>query len=299
MIPEINGDFLQWLRGFYYTAQEGSVSAAALIMGRSQSTVSHQIMSLQRELGVQLFERIAGRMCLTEEGERLHQQAVVIFESVQAMREDIASTGRVLTGRVSIATTHAVLLYFLAEHVVHFRRDHPGVDINLDGGGVDHILTRVRSATADLGIACLSEVPEGLVFEPLFRTMPMLISPLNDPWELGRSLTIEKIATCPFISFPESSTIAQTVNARFVQAGLSLNRIQVLNHFELVKRYVELGLGVAILDDYALEGGDEDRLFILPLGDIFKKRTYGIITRHRGYLSPAVRAFRRRIIGQV
>ena len=57
MIEELNGDFLQWLRGFYYVSQTGSIRRAAQMMNRNPSTISYQIRSLEEELNTVLFDR--------------------------------------------------------------------------------------------------------------------------------------------------------------------------------------------------------------------------------------------------
>jgi DNA-binding transcriptional LysR family regulator len=102
MIEQIGGDFLQWLRGFYYVAKRGSVTQAALEMGRNQPTISHQIKCLENEFGVSLFERSSGRMELTPEGDALLEKAISLFESVKkyvalgigiAILDDYALTG--------------------------------------------------------------------------------------------------------------------------------------------------------------------------------------------------------------
>ena len=76
MIDEFSGDFLQWLRGFYYVAKTGSVSLAALEMGRNQPAISHQIKSIENEFGVTLFDRSRGRMALTPEGKKLFEKTI-------------------------------------------------------------------------------------------------------------------------------------------------------------------------------------------------------------------------------
>jgi LysR family cyn operon transcriptional activator len=296
MISEINGDFLQWLRGFFYTAQQESVSRAAAIMGRGQSSVSHHIACLEREMGAKLFDRAHGRMTLTPEGKKLRERAISIFETIEEMRADLNPGKGELSGRVAITTTHAVLLYFLPRHISGFMELHPQVNFDLDGGGLEHILSKVEAAESDFGIASLDSVPSNLEFRPLFKTRPMLITPIKNPWGLDGDPALEDIARCPFIAFPTTSTITSEVEKRFITQGLSLNRVLVLNNFELVKKYVELGLGVAILDEYAIQRSDENALRVLALDRYFNERTYGIISRQRGYVPPAAKAFIRSIM---
>ena len=78
---------------------------------------------------------------------------------------------------------------------------------------------------------------------------------------------------------------------RLAGEGLSVNPVLTLNNFELVKKYVELGLGVAILDKYALNQADYGKIQVRDLKRFFPERTYGIISRRKGYTSAQSRAF--------
>lgn len=89
MIEQIGGDFLQWLRGFYFVAKRGSVTQAALEMGRNQPTISHQIKCLETEFGVSLFDRSSGKMQLTPEGKALLEKSISLFETVREMKSEI------------------------------------------------------------------------------------------------------------------------------------------------------------------------------------------------------------------
>ncbi len=297
MIPELSGDFLQWLRGFYYTSQAGGLSGAVAHMGRNQPALSHQIKCLESELGVVLFDRSRGRMELTAEGRELLPQAIAVFELIKEMKEK-ARGGLPLRGRITIATTHAVLLYFLPKPVAGFRVRHPLVTFGLEGGGLDFILSQVESAQADFGIASLDGVPDHLEFRPLFSTRLALIAPRRGLMKADRPPNLAALAKLPFIAFPSTSSIAPLVERRFAREGLELNIVQVLNNFELVKRYVELGMGVAILDEYALSEEDERKLLVFTLERYFAERPYGVITRRRPYVSPALRAFLKTLRGE-
>ena len=83
MIEQIGGDFLQWLRGFYFVARRQSVTRASLEMRRNQSTISHQIKCLENEFGVTLFDRSRGKMDLTPEGKTFLDKAISVFEIIR------------------------------------------------------------------------------------------------------------------------------------------------------------------------------------------------------------------------
>lgn len=87
MLPEFSGDFIQWLRGFYYTATCGSMTAAMKKMNRNQSALTYQIKSLEKEFGVKLFTGTKNNRVLTEEGKLLLTRASQIFSSINDLRQ--------------------------------------------------------------------------------------------------------------------------------------------------------------------------------------------------------------------
>jgi DNA-binding transcriptional LysR family regulator len=291
MIEEMSGDFFQWLRGFYFVAQRGSVTQGAMEMGRNQPTVSHQIKCLEEAFGVTLFDRSKGKMLLTPEGEAFLKKTISVFEIIKEIKSEIGTSQLEHQGSVVIATTHAIIHYFLPQFIVNFRERHPNVSIEIEGGGLEMILGKIESAEADFGIANLEKVPEGLLSYDLFETELKLIAPKKNGFKIGKSPTLHQISEAPFICFPGSSTITPLIKRRFEEEGLELNEVLCLNNYESVKKYVTLGQGTAILDDYAITESDRERLNIFPLDRFFNKRTYRLILRKRKYLPPAAMAF--------
>ncbi len=293
MIPEIGGDFFQWLRGFFYVAKTGSVTQAALEMARNQPTISHQIKCLERQFGVMLFDRSTGRMKLTPEGEALLEYALSLFEIVKTMQAELAEGQISPSGTVRIAATHAIVHNYLPPSVMSFKMQYPEVNFFVEGGGVETILARVQSAEADFGVLNLQDIPAGFLYKPLFKTIPKLIAPKNNPYQLNENPSMETIARAPFICFPHTSTIAPLIESVFAAKGFQLSVVLVLNNFNTVKRYVALGMGVSILDDFTLREEDQTTLDILSLSPYFEPREYGLLFRKQKYLSPAVKAFLR------
>lgn len=293
MIEEFGGDFLQWLRGFYFVAKKESVTLAGLEMGRNQPTISHQIKCLENEFGVTLFDRSQGKMKLTPEGKVFLDKVISVFEIIKEMKSEIGEDSKLYQGGVDIAATHAIIHYFLPQFIVHFTKIWPKVNFKLEGGGLKMILGRIDSAEADFGIASLNSVPDGVVYYDLIETGLKLLAPKNNPFSFDFEPTLEQISKIPFIFFPSSSTITPLIERRFAEDNLKLNVVLVLNNFESVKKYVELGVGVSILDDYTITRKDVEKLDIYALDRFFSPRKYGIIIRRQKYLSPVAKAFLR------
>ncbi len=295
MIEEFGGDFIQWLRGFYFVAKTGSVSRASEQMGRNQPAISHQIKCLESEFGVKLFDRSKGRMSLTTEGKVILEKTVGIFELIRQMQNEINRRLADLEGTINIATTHAVIQHYLPEHIAGFGEEHPKVSFNLIGGGNDVILSAVEQAEVDFGILNLDTVPAALEARQLFNTHLVLITAPNTRHIAAAKPALADIAKAPLIAFPDTSTITHTVRRIFAQKGLGLKEYLVLNNFDIVKKYVELDTGVAILDDYTLTSEDRKHFRVHKLPGVFDERRYDLVMLKRKYLSPAALQFLGRI----
>jgi DNA-binding transcriptional LysR family regulator len=269
-----------------------SLSKAASEMGRSQSTLSHQIKCLENEFGVVLFDRSRRRMELTSEGKVLFENALVIFDIIGKVKDELRLSEMQMKGTISIATTRGVLRDILPKFLSMFRNKFPQVQFYLDGcDSVSEILQKTVSGQADFGISINKHLSKKVEFIPFFQTGLSFITPQKGPFHFDSVPELEKITEVPFISLPDSSAVMSHVNAFFTLNNLSLNIIHVLNSAELVKKYVEIGFGVAILGSYGLLGEDKKRLTIHQLDQYFPKITYGIIRRTNVHRSPELKAF--------
>lgn len=291
MIEKFSGDFLQWLRGFSFAAHFGSVSQAAKHMGLIQSAVSHQIRNLEKELRVDLFQRGGRELVLTPEGETLLRKAIALFERLQDIRDEVGRRDGELGGTIRLATTHAVGLHYLPEVIREFAARHPRVRYELSGGGFGFMVDMVDSARADLGITNFADFPPGIVYTPLFDSTLVLIGPPGNPFGLKERLTLEEVARLPFVSFPEHGTVETIINGELQARGLVLNKVMVANNFALLLKYTEYGLGVTILDRFAVDEY-RGRVEVYGLADKLPPRRYGIIMRRGQFLSPQVAALR-------
>ena len=295
MIEEISGDFLQWLRGFYFVAEKGSVRQAAITMGREQPTISRQIQCLEKELGVILFDRSFGKMRITPEGEILKEEAVSLFEDVKRIKGEFTDQKLDYRGKISIATTHVITDTILPDYINDFQRLHPAVTFHLEGGIREMVYEKVESAEADFGIAVLDAYSKTIVCHDLYETSLMMIAPKNNTFFAGKCPTLKQIAAAPLILFAHHGSLEPLIEGRFAKERLKPNVIMTHNNFVSMKKYVATGTGVAILAGHAVSPEDEQNFDIYKLDQYFPKRRYGILLKKKKYLSAMVKAFLRSI----
>ncbi len=107
------------------------------------------------------------------------------------------------------------------------------------------------------------------MYYDLFETKPVLITSKNYPYTIERCPTLRQIVKLPFISFSKTSTLHPWIDKQFSGEGLKLNTIITLNNSETLKKYVEFGMGVSILEDYTLKDEDKEIFNIFPLAHLW------------------------------
>ena len=152
MFDEINGDFIQWIRCFYYIAENRSMTLAARAMNRSQSTLSIQLKKLETLLNVPLFNRTNNTMILTEEGKKLYNKAITLLELVSDIQKlsDISDTE--IYGNISIACLNQIATCFLPDYISQFRKKYQKVSFTLNTGMHSMLTHLVSSNEVDFGV---------------------------------------------------------------------------------------------------------------------------------------------------
>jgi DNA-binding transcriptional LysR family regulator len=281
---------LKQLRAFCHAARTGSVSAAAEQIYLSQPTVSLQIQALERELGILLFERRGPKIRLTPEGELLYRLAQPLVEGMDRLHETFATQcGRVDAGTLDIAAGESTILYILPEPLGRFTRQYPKIEVKLHNVTGRDGLAMLRADTVDLAVGSMLEVPDDITYRPVVTYHPKLITPRDHPLVARDKVELEDIAHYGLILPPRHLSTWRIVDFVFRQHGLDYKIALEAGGWEVIKKYVELGLGISIVTDVCLTG--EEKLTCIPLDDYFPKRSYGTVLRRGKFLSPQAKRF--------
>jgi len=281
---------LKQLRAFCHAARAGSVSAAAEQIFLSQPTVSLQIQALEREFDTMLFERRGPKIKLTPEGQLLLELAQPLVEGMDKLHETFATRcGRVDHGILDIAAGESTILYVLPEPVRRFTANFPGIDLKLHNVTGRDGLAMLRADEVDLAVGSMIEVPDDISYRPVVTFSPKLIAPKDHPLAAKDSVTLEDIAPYGLILPPRHLSTWRIVDLVFRQNNLEYRVALEAGGWEVIKKYVELGLGISIVTDVCLTGNHN--LLCIPLERYFPKRSYGIVLRRGKFLTPQAKRF--------
>ncbi len=279
MLPELTGDFVQWLRGFYYTVEAGSLMAATSVMHRNQSAITYQIQSLESMYGVRLFTSGKGGRGLTAEGKFLYAKAIELFGEIESIRTAIGQSQQSAAGEIKIAASNSLLEFYLSKTIGAFISQYPGTSFILEGvSSAQAGLRLLVSRQVDLCVAHLEEVPDSFEAEHLLSTEILLITPKTGPYAFTAP-AIERLVNIPFIAPPYQSSLGIYLRSQLACLGLEMHKEILSSYTGGAKEFVAQGLGISFIRDFSLYEADRERFNIVPMGGLFKPMNYGVIHR--------------------
>lgn len=281
---------LRQLRAFCATAQTASMSRAAERLHLSQPTVSQLVKSLETGLGVDLFTRRGPHIELNTAGAALLETALPLVEGVDRLPEILrAKLGETASGRLDIAAGESTILYLLPEYVKRFTDTFPRVDLHLHNVTGRDGMKMLRAGEVDFAIGSMIDVPADVRYVPMFSYEPMLITALHHPLTRQEDITLADISRCGLILPPRHLSTWRMVDIVFHQHGLRYEVILEAGGWEVIKRFVELDLGVSIVTSICLRA--DERIAAMPVGRWFPQRSYGAVLRRGRVVTPQARAF--------
>ena len=284
---------LKQLRAFCYTARLGSISRAAESLFLSQPSVSLQIQALERELGTTLFERRGPNIRLTTQGETLLELAFPLVHGVDTIGDSFAGEiGNLNQGEVNIAAGESTILYLLPEPLKKFKEAFPKVKIKLHNVTGRDGMKMLRAGDADFAVGPPTlGASEDLDYVPVVDFKTVLITPRGHPLakKTSKNIKLEDIEPFGLILPPRNLATWQMVKTVFNEHSVNYSVTLEAGGWEVIKKYVELGLGISIVTSICIDGSE--KVSQISLDKFFADRSYGVVTQQKKYLSPQARQF--------
>ncbi len=261
-----------------------NLTEVATVLHTSQPGVSRQIRELEDELGLEIFIRMGKRLTgLTPAGQRVMpwvERLLLDADNLKRASEDFLQGE---SGTLSIAATHSQARYALPTTVHDFRARFPKVQLQLHQGSPAQIAQWLLDGTADIGIAshALAEEPE-LVALPCYRWSHSLIVPPGHAL-LDGAVTLERLAEHPVITYDTGFTGRGSIDDAFKRAGLNPRVVMTAMDADVIKTYVELGMGVGIIAAIAFDEERDTHLRAVDARNLFAINTTSVGVR-RGSL---------------
>lgn len=236
---------LDLLPGFVAFADALNFTRAAEILHLSQPAVHMQVRKLEESVGVPLYRRVGRRVELTPAGEELARFGRETAERTATILD--ALRGRAATLPAVLASGEGAFLYLLGPAIRAYLggRNPPLRLLTRDRDGT---VEAVRTGVAHLGVAVVDSVPEGVEREPLTPVEMVLVMPSQHPLATRRRISLRDLGSvrlvAPRLDRPHRVMLDQALG----RAGLRLDVSVEASGWELMIHFVELGLGLAVVN---------------------------------------------------
>jgi DNA-binding transcriptional LysR family regulator len=282
---------LRQLKTFQIVAGTASFTQAAVVLNYAQSSVTAQIQSLEKELGVPLFDRIGRATRLTESGRQLLDYATRMLDLAEEAQTAVAGPGKV-EGALSIGAPETVCTYRLPAVLRHFRSSYPAVQLSFRPMLDVDLFASVKKGALDAGFLLQEPLKsnsievENLIEEPL-----LVISAADHPLARLSLVTAGDLEGETLLLTEAGCGYRQLFEHEFTRAGVySLVKLE-FNSIEAIKQCVMAGLGIGFLPQVAVAKElESEKLCALRWERPFRVNTQMIYNREKWH-SPVLQAF--------
>jgi len=266
--------------------QNFNLTDAAKALFTSQPGVSKAILELEDELGMDIFRRHGKRIRdLTEPGRKVLIAVEKILSEVENLKKIGAEHVAADQGNFVIATTHTQARYALPQIISEFTKRFPKLRVSIQQGSPSHLAELVLNDQADIAIATegLSAIPN-LVTLPGYQWQHSVVVPHGHPLLAKKPLALEDLVQYPIVTYDIEFAGRKNINAAFEKKHLKPDVVLEAIDADVIKTYVETGLGVGIVAGVAFDPNRDLALEMLPAGHLFGNNTTRIALKKDAYL---------------
>jgi DNA-binding transcriptional LysR family regulator len=283
---------IESLKVFCDLAETESFTKAAQINNITQSAVSQQISSLERQFKSLLIERSKKRFRLTREGQVLYEYSKQILNTFDSMTNRLQEIKDIVSGTIRVATIYSIGLHDLPPYLKKFLKAYPTVNVHVEYRRSNQVYEDVLSNIVDLGLVAYPSKDAKLEVVPLRKDMLVLIAHPQHPLAKNKTVKLRELSGQKFIGFEPDIPTRRAIDKILKDEDVNVNVVMEFDNIETVKRAVEIDAGVAIVPVGTVTQEVskttlsaitiEDAQFYRPLAAIYKKNKV---------LSPAIKQF--------
>jgi len=283
---------IESLKVFCDLSETESFTKAAQINHVTQSAVSQQMSSLERQFKSLLIERSKKKFRLTREGQVLYDYSKQIIQTYEALFSRLQEIKDIVSGTIRVATIYSIGLHDLPPYLKKFLKAYPTVHVHVEYRRSNQVYDDVLSNVVDLGLVAYPARDAKLEIVPLRKDMMVLICHPQHPLSRNKTIKCKDIAGQKFIGFEPDIPTRRAIDKILKENDVQVQRVMEFDNIETVKRAVEIDAGIAIVPHGTItqeiskqtlaEVKLEDAEFYRPLAAIHKKNKV---------LSPAMKQF--------
>ena len=284
---------LQQIKGFCYTVQSGSMSKSAQKMGLTPSSITLQIQSLERDLGVTLFDRDWKKIKLTAEGEMFYSQSISYVQGIDNLFENFTKISKDRKSKIVSIGGNVSICYILPKYIKQFETLYPEVKFEIRNLVKQDAIKRLINDEIDILVYSMTQkhLPKELDFIPIVEYHSILLINKDHPLAQKKDINLPDIKKYKllrldpqFITVPNFDAVAQC-------HGLETKIEFEMANYEILKKFVKAGVGIAIVSSICLEDESDQDLVGIDLSEYFPSLTYGIMIKKGKIPHPLLQKF--------
>lgn len=230
----------------------GSVTKAAQVLNTTQPNASKSLKQIEELVGVPLFERIAGRLRPTPEAEILYEHARRLLDEMDQFETLSSDLSELKVGQVKIGTLAAFATAVLPMAIEAFNRLYPEIEVRVDLLDGDKIHASISRGYFDFGLVHHPEHEPDLMAQALKTSEMVCLMPPDHPMVDYTVVMASDLRDTPLVTYPRSRPFGMAIFHTLSDAGVRPSGVIVSNQSQMIRRLVERGVGLALVDRFTV-----------------------------------------------
>jgi DNA-binding transcriptional LysR family regulator len=283
---------IESLKVFCDLTETESFTKAAQINHITQSAVSQQISSLERQFKSLLIERSKKKFRLTREGQVLYDTSKQIVQAYETLHSRLQELKDIISGTIRLATIYSIGLHELPPYIKRFMKSYPTVNVHIEYRRSNQVYEDVLGNVVDLGLVAYPTRDSKLDIVPLRKEPMVLITHPQHPLARHKSVKLSGLAGQRFVSFEPDIPTRKAIDKTLREHGVSVNVVMEFDNVETVKRAVEIDAGIAIVPQSTVsQESAKQTLAVCNIDDADLYRPIALIFKRNKVLSTAMKQF--------
>ncbi len=283
---------IESLKVFCDLAETESFTKAAQINSVTQSAVSQQIGSLERQFKSLLIERSKKKFRLTREGQVLYDFSKQIIQTYSELQNKLQEIKNIISGTIRVSTIYSIGLHDLPPYIKRFLKEHPTVHVHVEYRRANQVYDDVNSNVVDLGLVAYPVKDAKLEIVSLRKDPLVVICHPQHPLAKQKSIKLKAIADLKFIAFEPDIPTRKAIDKVLKEQTIEVKTVMEFDNIETVKRAVEIDAGISIVPLGTIgQEISKQTLVAITIEDAELYRPLAAIYKKGKVLTPAMRHF--------
>ena len=283
---------IESLKVFCDLAETESFTKAAQINSVTQSAVSQQISSLERQFKSLLIERSKKKFRLTREGQVLYDFSKQIIQTYSELQNKLQEIKNIISGTIRVSTIYSIGLHDLPPYIKRFLKEHPTVHVHVEYRRANQVYDDVNSNVVDLGLVAYPVKDVKLEIISLRKDPLVVICHPQHPFAKQKAIKLKAIADLKFIAFEPDIPTRKAIDKVLKEQNIEVKTVMEFDNIETVKRAVEIDAGISIVPLGTIsQEVSKQTLAAVTIEDAELYRPLAAIYKKGKVLTPAMRQF--------